>query len=73
MVYKICHDTVTGTDYLIDGAGAVFNKLLRVAKPYVGTVCESGDLKKIGKVFRLRFKKFTIIAISYKYQKRKPR
>ena len=56
MINQIEHDTVSGTDNLTDGAGSALNQVLRVAKPYIGSVRQTGNLQQIRKVFRLTVK-----------------
>ena len=54
---EVEHDTVTRTHNLGYRTGTVFDKLLRVSEPYVGTVCKTGYLKKVSKGLGLCVKK----------------
>ena len=53
---QICHNVVTGTYNLRNCTSSVFNKLLSVTEPNIGTMGQSRNLKQVGKCFRLSFK-----------------
>ena len=50
---QVVHDVVSTSDNVRNIADALFNEVLRVIRPNVGTVRESGNLQKVGKVSRL--------------------
>ena len=57
VIDKICHDTVTAADNVRNCAYAVFDKVLRIAQPYVRTVGKSRDLEQVGEFCGLCIKK----------------
>ena len=53
LVQQIGHDRVTAADNLRNGTGAVFNQLLRVTQPDVGSVGQTRYLQQVGELGRM--------------------
>ena len=54
---KIQHNVVSGTDGRLYGALSLFYERLRVAQPYVGTMCQTGDTHQVGYILGLGVQK----------------
>ena len=53
LMYQICHDAVSRSDNVGNGAGAAVDKILRVAEPDICAVGQTRYLEHIGEILGL--------------------